>query len=333
MVEKFTTHKAAGCLQRRIYVKKSYQVIIFATNKYNETFDNKYLKVIEKNIKRSEGVISYFHSLPKKIKDEIRTRNPKHLFDIYNTMNSAYAFLGKKDKMYETARKGLNDLEKYSRGKNRNGDLFDAYHQVILASIGDNKLNDAVYYINQSKNLATQLVANDEGRVKIGNMISMQIPTIINAGLYAEAEDLINFINDFIEFDTSTAIGRTQEDILNYSSGRINLIKKNYKEAVYDFELASLNYRKKPGSGIYKLYSAYANLMLLESYIENSDIGKFEKHFEFLTGVKPLNYKSANTDYDLIGSSIAQHNYVSAEIDISMLAALLKYLDEKNSNF
>ena len=106
--------------------------------------------------------------------------------------------------MYEYARKGLDDLEKYSRGKNRNGDLFDAYHQVILASIGDNKLNDTVYYINQSKNLATQLVANDEGRVKIGNMISMQLPTIINAGLYAEAEDLLNFINDFIEFDTST---------------------------------------------------------------------------------------------------------------------------------
>ena len=319
--------------KRRIHVKKSYQVIIFATNKYNETFDNKYLKVIEKNIKESEGVISYFHSLPKKIKDEIRTRNPKHLFDIYNTMNSAYAFLGKKDKMYETARKGLNDLEKYSRGKNRNGDLFDAYHQVILASIGDNKLNDAVYYINQSKNLATQLVANDEGRVKIGNMISMQIPTIINAGLYAEAEDLINFINDFIEFDTSVAIGRLQEDIINYSSGKINLFKKNYIEAVYDFELASVNYRKKPGSGIYKLYSAQANLMLLEAYIENNDIGKFERQFEFLTGVKPLNYKSVNTDYDLIGSSIAQHTYVSADIDISMLAALLKYLDGKKFNF
>ena len=30
----------------------------------------------------------------------------------------------------------------------------------LFNSIGDNKLNDAVYYINQSKNLATQLVAN-----------------------------------------------------------------------------------------------------------------------------------------------------------------------------
>ena len=315
--------------KRRIHVKKSLNSTIFATNKYNETFDNKYIKILEKNIKDSESVISYFHSLPKKIKDEIRAKNPKHLFDVYNTLTTAYSFLGKKDKMYESSIKGLNDLERYSRGKNRNGDLFDAYHQVILSSIGDNRLNDTVYYINQSKNLATQLVANDEGRVKIGNMISMQLPTIINAGLYAEAEDLINFLNDFIEFDTSTAIGRTQEDILNYSSGRINLIKKNYKEAVYDFELASLNYRKKPGSDIYKLYSAYANLMLLEAYIENNDIGKFEKHFEFLTGVKPLNYKSANTDYDLIGSSIAQQNYVSAEIDISMLAALLKYLKEE----
>ncbi|MDC2969973.1 CHAT domain-containing protein [Candidatus Pelagibacter sp.] len=315
--------------KRRIHVKKSYQVILFATKKYNETFDNKYIKIMEKNIKESEGVISYFHSLPKKIKDEIRTRNPKHLFDIYNTMNSAYAFLGKRDKMYESARKGLDDLEKYSRGKDRNGDLFEAYHQVILASIGDNKLNDTVYYINQSKNLATQLVANDTGRVKVGNMISMVLPTIINSGLYAEAEDLINFINDFIEFDTYTAIGRMQEDILNYSSGKINLIKKNYKEAVYDFELASLNYKKKSGNDMYNLYSSFANLMLLEAYIENNDIGKFERHFEFLTGVKPLNYKSVNTDYDLIGSSVAQHTYVSADIDISMLAALLKYLDGK----
>ena len=315
--------------KRRIHVKKSFQIVLFAVKKYNETFDSKYIKVIEKNIKESEGVISYFHSLPKKIKDEIRVKNPKHLSDVYNTMNSAYAFLGQTDKMYEYARKGLDDLEKYSRGKNRNGDLFDAYHQVILSSIGDNKLNDTVYYINQSKNLATQLVANSAGRVKIGNMISLQLPTIINAGLYAEAEDLLNFLNNFIEFDDSTAIGRTQEDIVNYSRGKINLIKKNYKEAIDNFELASLNYKKKSGSGIYKMYSAFANLMLLEAYIENDDIGKFEKHFEFLTGIKPINYRSINADTDLIGSSISRNHYVSSEIDISMLAALLKYLDKK----
>ncbi len=316
--------------KRRIHVKKSYQKVIFATNKYNETFDTKYLKDLEKNIKESEGVISYFHSLPKKIKDEIRTKNPKHLFDVYNTMNSAYAFLGQRDKMYESARKGLDELEKYSRGKDRNGDLFDAYHQVILASIGDNRLDDTVYYINQSKNLATQLVADDSGRVKVGNMISLQLPTIINAGLYAEAEDLLNFLNDFIEFDDSTAIGRLQEDIVNYSTGRMNLIKKNYKGAIDNFELASLNYRKKPGAGIYKLYSAFANLMLLEAYIENDNIGKFEKHFEFLTGIKPKNYRSLiNSQTDLIGTSISRFHYISAEIDISMLAALLKYLDKK----
>ena len=71
-------------------------------------------------------------------------------------------------------------------------------------------------------------------------MISLQLPTIINTGLYAEAEDLINFLNDFIEIDTSEAIGRLQGDIINYSGGRINLIEKNYKEAIDNFELASL---------------------------------------------------------------------------------------------
>ena len=66
MDEKFTTHKAAGCLQKKNPCKKIFSKVIFATNKYNETFDNKYIKDIEKNIKESEGVISYFHSLPKK---------------------------------------------------------------------------------------------------------------------------------------------------------------------------------------------------------------------------------------------------------------------------
>ena len=51
----------------------------------------------------------------------------------------------------------------------------------------------------------------------------MQIPTIINAGLYAEAR-FINFINDFIEFDTK-AMENTRR-YFNYSSGKLILSKK-----------------------------------------------------------------------------------------------------------
>ena len=83
---------------------------------------------------------------------------------------------------------------------------------------------------------------HDKGKTHAsGNLMSMQLPFMINAGLYAEAEDLINFINDFLEFDTSNAIGRFQEDLFNFSMGRINLVKKDYRAAIYNFEIAKLN--------------------------------------------------------------------------------------------
>ena len=315
--------------KRRMHVKKSYQIALLGVKKYNETFDNKYITMMEKNLKESENIIEYFHSLPIEIKKEIRAKNPKHLSDIYNTMSSTYAFLQKTDKMYEVAIRSLNDLEKHSRGVDRNSNLFEAYHQVIIASIGNNNLNDAVYYLNQSKNIATQLVKNEEGIATVTGMVSFQLPFLVNAGLYAEVEDLLNFINNFLEFDTSIAIGRLQEDTFNYSLGRLNLIKKDYTKAVYHFELASLNYLEKPGPGIYTMYSALANLLLLEAYMGNKDPVRFEKHFKLLTGVKPKNYKSLDTSNDLVGTLIAKHHYIPAEIDISILAALLKYLDEK----
>ena len=54
--------------KRRMHVKKSYQLPLFAVKKYNETYDNKYITMMEKNLKESEDVIEYFHSLPIKIK-------------------------------------------------------------------------------------------------------------------------------------------------------------------------------------------------------------------------------------------------------------------------
>ena len=315
--------------KRRMHVKKSFQVPIFAVKKYNETFDNKYITMMEKNLNESEDIIEYFYSLPVKIKKEIRINNPKHLSDIYNTMAATYAYLQKTDKMYEVAKKGLNEIKKYSKGADRNSNLFEAYHQVILASIGSNNLNETVYYLNQSKNVATQLVNSPEGVSTIAGIVSFQLPTIINAGLYAEAEDLVNFIDDFLKFDSLGIIERFQEDVFNYSLGRLNLIKKDYTKAIYHFELASLHYLEKPGSGIYNMYSALANLLLLEAYMGNKDPVRFEKHFELLTGTKPINYKSLNAQNDLIGTSIAKNHYIPSDIDISILVALLNYLDEK----
>ena len=180
--------------KRRMHVKKSFQISSFVTEKYNTTFDNKYLKMLEKDLKDSEKEIKYFYSLPIKIKKEIRVKNPKHLSDIYNSMGVVSAFQQKPDKMYEFAIKGLNEIEKYSIGKNRNEDLFSAYHMAIISSIGNNNLKDAVYYLNQSKNIAIQLVASPEGVETVSRFTSFQLPFFINAGLYAEAEDLINFI-------------------------------------------------------------------------------------------------------------------------------------------
>ena len=315
--------------KRRMHVKKSFQVSLFATKKYNETFENKYINMIEKNLKESEEVIKYFHSLPIKIKKEIRENNPQHLSDIYNAMNSAYGFIGKSEKMVEVSKKALEDLKKYSKGIDRNELIFNAYHQTLLASLGNNDIDDAVYYLNQAKNLATQLVSNENGLETVGYMYSFQLPMIINAGLYAEAEDILNFIDDFIEFDTSVVVGKFQEDTFNYTLGRLNLVKKDYIKAIYHFELASLNYLKKPGPGIYNMYSAFANLLLLEAYMGNKDPVRFEKHFELLTGTKPINYKSLNVENDLIGTSIAKNHYIPSDIDISILVALLDYLDEK----
>ena len=98
-------------------------------------------------------------------------RNPKHLSDIYYTMTTNNGFLTRPDKMYEFAIKGLNEIEKYSIGKNRNEDLFSAYHMAIISSIGSNNLKDAVYYLNQSKNIATQLVSSPEGVETVGTFI------------------------------------------------------------------------------------------------------------------------------------------------------------------
>ena len=316
--------------KRRMHVRKSFQIGLFATKKYNENFDNKYIKMMETDLKESEDIISYFHSLPKKIKKEIRNNNPKHLSDVYNTMTTMNAFLQKPNKMFETAVKSLREVEKYSKGVDRNIDIFEAYHQVILGSIGGNRLNETVYYLNQSKNLATQLVKTNEGLETISNFFSFQLPTIINSGLYTEAEDILNFIDDFLYIDKTNAIGRFQSDVINYSRGRINIVNKNYKEAVVNLESASRNYLEKPGAGIYNMYSAFASLLLLEAYVENQEFDNFEKHFQLLTGSKPINYKSIKAPNDLIGTSVSKHHYISSEIDMSMLAALLKYLKIKN---
>ena len=100
--------------------------------------------MLEKDLKDSEKEIEYFYSLPIKIKKEIRVKNPKHLSDIYNSMGVVSHFQQKTDKAYEFAIKGLNEIEKYSIGKNRNEDLFSAYHMAILSTLGQNNLNDAV---------------------------------------------------------------------------------------------------------------------------------------------------------------------------------------------
>ena len=169
--------------------------------------------MIEKDLKDSEKEIKYFYSLPIKIKKEIRVRNPKHLSDIYNTMVTNSAFLQRPDKMYEFAIKGLHEIEKYSIGKNRNEDLFSAYHLAIISSIGNNNLNDLVYYLNQSKNIALELVGSREGVQTVVNFISYQLPFLINAGLYAEAEDLINFIYNSIEFNA--------DDVLSFGANAV----------------------------------------------------------------------------------------------------------------
>ena len=62
---------------------------------------------------------------------------------------------------------GIREIEKYSLGTNRNKDLYGAYHMTIIYSIGSNQLNDAVYYINQSKNVATQLLKEFDGKCPI----------------------------------------------------------------------------------------------------------------------------------------------------------------------
>ena len=120
-----------------------------------------------------------------------------------------------------------------------------------------------------------------------------------------------------------------QSDIFNYSLGRINLIKKNYTAAISDFELATQNYLEKPGPGIYNMYSAFANLLLLEAFIEEKMFGNFEKQFELLTGVKPTDYKSLKSTNDIVGTLVANHHYIPSDIDISVLTSLLKYLDAK----
>ncbi|MDB2379209.1 PDZ domain-containing protein, partial [Candidatus Pelagibacter bacterium] len=315
--------------KRRMHVKKSFQKSSFATVQYNKTFDNKYLKIIDEDIEDSKNLIEYFYSLPAEIKKEIRVKNPKHLSEIYNVMVTSYGFKQNPKKGYEFALKGLREIEKYSLGTNRNKDLYGAYHMTILYSIGSNQLNDAVYYINQSKNIATQLLKEFDGEWEVAYLSSIQLPFFINAGLYAEAEDLINFIYSTVEFDNSTAMGRVQSDIFNYSLGRINLIKKDYTAAIYDLELAKQNYLEKPGPGIYNMYSAFANLLLLEAFIEEKMFGNFEKQFELLTGVKPTDYKSLKSQNDLVGTLVANHHYIPSDIDISVLASLLKYLDAK----
>ena len=60
--------------------------------------------------------------------------------------------------------------------------------------------------LNQSKNIATQLVASPEGVETVGRFTSFQLPFLINAGLYAEAEDLINYVYSFMDFKSSALL-------------------------------------------------------------------------------------------------------------------------------
>ena len=101
---------------------------------------------------------------------------------------------------------------------------------------------------------------------------------MLHAGLYYEAEELLNFVENYLDFNQQI-FGNFQRDSFFYTLGRIKLKNKEYKKAISSFEIASKEFMNNPSANIQLNYSALSSLMLLEAYLMNNDLDKFKKHF------------------------------------------------------
>ena len=142
-----------------------------------------------------------FYSLNSNIKLEIRKRYPKHLIYVYQSLQTNYQFLQDKKESYIWAKKLYEETKSLPKIRDNISDMFEAHYTMIIASLGVNRLQVANYHINEFKNYSLRLVENVNGVKDVATFSSFMLPFMLHAGLYYEAEELLNFVENYLDFN------------------------------------------------------------------------------------------------------------------------------------
>ena len=312
---------------RKFAVSIATPKIVLAVSEYNSNLDNKEkadkafdkIKSVKKDLIQVEKL---FLSLEKNLQNNLKRKYPTHLTRVYQALITTNNFAQDKNAAFKWATKMMNEVKNYPLNRNNNKDLFEAHHNMIIASLGVNQLEIANYHINQFKNYSLKLVENIDGINSVASYSSFILPLTLHAGLYYEAEQFINFIKNYLDFDYQI-FGNFQKHSYLYSIGRISLKNKDYKKAIEVFEEASEDFMKNPKADLQLNYSALSSLLLLEAYIMNDDLEKFKKHFYRLTGSYPDNYETFSN------TSVSNLFYIPSDIAMSQVLSVFKYLKLK----
>lgn len=317
--------------QRKLVSAAATPKFILYTSKYNANLNSpdkakKYLNQIKSTILSLEKIEKLFFSLNKDLQKKIKKKYPTHLTTIYQNLSTGNMMYQDKFQAFKWTQKMMNEVNNYPKSRKNDADILSAHFNMILSSLGVNRLEIANYHINQFKNYSSKVVESVSGVKDVANYSSMLSPIILHAGLFYEAEQFINFTNNFFDYDYQI-LGNFQKDSILYTSGRINLLNKNYDKAIEDFEIASQTFFNNPGSAdISLMYSAYSSLMLLEAYIMKNDLKKFEDLFYKLTNSYPKNYRTFNE------TKPSKYFFIPSDVAMSQVFSILKYLNLKNIN-
>ena len=314
--------------KRKFVVSYATPKTFLLVTEYNANLDNKKkadkafqkLKSISDELKNIE---KSFYLLNSDIQLQIRKRYPKHLIYVYQSLQTSNQFLQDKKESYVWAKKLYEETKSLPKNRDNISDMFEAHYTMIIASIGVNRLQVANYHINEFKNYSLRLVENVNGVKDVASFSSFMLPFMLHAGLYYEAEELLNFVENYLDFNQQI-FGNFQRDSFFYTMGRIKLKNKEYKKAISSFEIASKEFMNNPSASLELNYSALSSLMLLEAYLMNNDLDKFKKHFFNLTNSYPENYRSFSE------TKPSKYFYIPSDIAMSQVFSVIKYLKKKD---
>ena len=242
-----------------------------------------------------EKEIDYFYSLPTKLQKDVLKASRSHLTSLNRVLVITSIFFQDHQKANTIAHKNLELTKKiYDINNIEDKEYYlGAYYQLVMSYMLAGNSRELIFYFNQWKNVAVEIVNTPEGAHAIGTQASFFAPILINLGLFNETEELVTFVNKNINFGSSH-FDKMQKSFFDYAAGKISMMKKDYKKAVKYLEASSKLFLDNPNSDIATAVSAQATMTLLEAYYLKGDMKNYNKHFSLLTGYKPDNYYFAS---------------------------------------